>query len=790
MEAFGSSPEYLEKFDGLGSEQQVSRLYQNLFDREPEADGLAYWAGKLDRGELPLSHIAVAVAEGAQGSDRAALDNTVIRFNAPSLTLAEALDLEDLPAHFTLDPAALADGGTVAVAEAETILAEVSALVEQAANADELAVDALFEWRVLDSAEAVLAAVEPGIPAHVAGAREVRVTDSEVSQQQLEALEELDNFVPGDLAPAPDPAFFDVVAVGEAEVDADATASVSVEVANSGDEAGTQDVVLTISDGSVTQTLTEADVTLAGGAITSVTFTVDPDALGLAPGDYDLTAATEDASETRADALSVAAATPSPELSIDSVMFAPEQPPVDEDFAFQISMTESADVAPENLQLTFAIPGVTSQTFNLSPFQGESVSFTPGADAIDQPGDHDALFTLDADNAEPVEFEKELVILADDEASIVVDALDVSDSSQLEPDDIFNVNVSLAEIAGNDVSNLSVQLVIEDAGIDLALDADDLDANGSIEVESNDLSIDQAGFYEAEIHISADNARDVSATTGFTVTTTPHDAVEIADGLELLWTEDTDLFPFSAIGQVQVQHEGSSGFSAGSGVMISPQHIMTNHHVLQGSSSLTEIEEINFFNGLSGSVQESLANDAFTSGGTELDNGLWSLEGDIEAFSSAADDIAIVRLDEAIDNLTNGHFDWFWNESGGSRDLTGEDVMWAGYPVQDMEQDDPSTNDTYFHQWQAFGTIDEYADDDGQLMLSDSLMGRSGASGSPLFRETSDGAELLGLYTGRIDAGGGDQTPVASTITPEVHDWALAIVQSDGFFTDIDTAMG
>ncbi|MCG6659768.1 DUF4214 domain-containing protein [Halomonas campisalis] len=789
IEAFGNSQEYVELYGSLNSEQQVAKLYQNLFNRDPEAEGLAYWSGKLESGELALSQIAFTVAEGARGIDRQALEETVTQFNTPLLTLAEALDLEELPASFTLDPAAPVDDGTVTVAEAQAALAEVTAVVEHAENTDELTSGDLFQWSVEDSADTILAAVDADIPAHMSGADEVRVTESEVPRDQLEALQKLDNFVM-DEDMLPDPAFFDVTSIGEASVNADATTTVTVEVANTGDETGTQDVVLTLSDGTLMETLTESDVTIAGGEATSVEFTIDAAAQGLDAGDYDLGVATDDTSETRASGLSVAAVTPSPELSIDDVTFNPEQPFVDEDFTFQITMTESEDVEPENLQLTFGVPGVTSRTYHLSPFQGDSVAFTLDADAIDQAGNFDAQFMLDADNADPVEFQRELAILAG-EASVIVESIEVSDSAQLEPDEFFNVTVDLAEVAGNDVNNLSVQLVIEDAGINVALDADALNANGLVQVESGDLSIDEAGFYEAEIHINADNASEVSATTGFTITTMPHDEVVIADGLELLWADDTDPFPFSAIGQVQVKHEGSDSFSAGSGVMISPQHIMTNHHVLQGSNSLEEIEEINFFNGLNGSVQERFADGAFLSGDTELDDGIWSLEGDIQQFNTAADDIAIVRLDEAIDDLTNGYFDLFWNEGGGDRDLTGEDAMWAGYPVQGMEQNDPATNDPDFFQWQAFGTIDEYEDDDGQLVLSDSLMGRSGASGSPLFRKMDDdGAELLGLYTGRIDSGGSDQTPVAATITPDVYDWALAIMQSDGFFTDIDMAMG
>ncbi|WP_404298046.1 BspA family leucine-rich repeat surface protein [Halomonas sp.] len=201
IEAFGNSQEYVEQYGSWTSERQVTNLYQNLFDRNPEAEGLSYWSAKLDSRELELSQIVFTLTQAARGTDKEALEETVTRLNLPTLTLLEALDLNELPSRFSLEATSPVDRGTVTVAEAESAVADVTALIQQAENSDELTLNALFNWELLDTADAVLAAVEAGAPEHVAGATEVRVTDSEVPQDQLDTLLALDNFAQGDQIP-------------------------------------------------------------------------------------------------------------------------------------------------------------------------------------------------------------------------------------------------------------------------------------------------------------------------------------------------------------------------------------------------------------------------------------------------------------------------------------------------------------------------------------------------------------------------------------------------------------
>ena len=55
--------------------EYVTAIYNNLFGRAPEADGLAYWVGKLDDGTDKKESMIAAFINGASPADKAVLDN-------------------------------------------------------------------------------------------------------------------------------------------------------------------------------------------------------------------------------------------------------------------------------------------------------------------------------------------------------------------------------------------------------------------------------------------------------------------------------------------------------------------------------------------------------------------------------------------------------------------------------------------------------------------------------------------------------------------------------------------
>jgi len=66
IESFGNSDEYRDRYSGLSSETLVNNIFLQLFGRNADAGGLAFYTEKLDSGELTLASIALNIADGVQ----------------------------------------------------------------------------------------------------------------------------------------------------------------------------------------------------------------------------------------------------------------------------------------------------------------------------------------------------------------------------------------------------------------------------------------------------------------------------------------------------------------------------------------------------------------------------------------------------------------------------------------------------------------------------------------------------------------------------------------------------
>ena len=71
---FSPSAEYTSNFEGKSNAQIVDQLYQNIFGREAEADGLISWATKLTDGSMTVAELALQLSFSAQGTDAAVVD--------------------------------------------------------------------------------------------------------------------------------------------------------------------------------------------------------------------------------------------------------------------------------------------------------------------------------------------------------------------------------------------------------------------------------------------------------------------------------------------------------------------------------------------------------------------------------------------------------------------------------------------------------------------------------------------------------------------------------------------
>jgi hypothetical protein len=71
---FSPSAEYTTNFAGQSNSQIVNQLYQNIFGRTAEAEGLISWATKLTDGSMTVATLALQLSYSAQGTDLAVVD--------------------------------------------------------------------------------------------------------------------------------------------------------------------------------------------------------------------------------------------------------------------------------------------------------------------------------------------------------------------------------------------------------------------------------------------------------------------------------------------------------------------------------------------------------------------------------------------------------------------------------------------------------------------------------------------------------------------------------------------
>lgn len=64
---FAASSEFQSKYGSKTNQQFVTLIYQNIFDRDPDAGGLAYWTNKLDTKQKTRGDVMVNFSESSEG---------------------------------------------------------------------------------------------------------------------------------------------------------------------------------------------------------------------------------------------------------------------------------------------------------------------------------------------------------------------------------------------------------------------------------------------------------------------------------------------------------------------------------------------------------------------------------------------------------------------------------------------------------------------------------------------------------------------------------------------------
>ena len=94
-QAFAASEEAAIRFGGADTEARIAQIYQNLFKRAPDSDGLAFWTKAIAQGDMSMADAALYIARGAQQADAGLLalrEQAVERFTAKVAASGVAYD--------------------------------------------------------------------------------------------------------------------------------------------------------------------------------------------------------------------------------------------------------------------------------------------------------------------------------------------------------------------------------------------------------------------------------------------------------------------------------------------------------------------------------------------------------------------------------------------------------------------------------------------------------------------------------------------------------------------------
>lgn len=88
-----STAEYQERFAGLNNVQIVTLIYQELFGRDPDAAGLAFFVAALNSGTQNINTIAINILDGAQGDDALVVANKIEAANLFTAEVDTAVEI-------------------------------------------------------------------------------------------------------------------------------------------------------------------------------------------------------------------------------------------------------------------------------------------------------------------------------------------------------------------------------------------------------------------------------------------------------------------------------------------------------------------------------------------------------------------------------------------------------------------------------------------------------------------------------------------------------------------------
>jgi hypothetical protein len=117
IDAFGNSAEANDLFGGMSTADMLNTLYNQIFGRDADPEGLAFYTAELDAGRMTPASIALNIIDGAQGGDATIVANKVAVAN----DFTNALDTVEEQAAYNADSAATVRSMLATVGESTNV---------------------------------------------------------------------------------------------------------------------------------------------------------------------------------------------------------------------------------------------------------------------------------------------------------------------------------------------------------------------------------------------------------------------------------------------------------------------------------------------------------------------------------------------------------------------------------------------------------------------------------------------------------------------------------------------
>lgn len=91
---FTLSEEYKAQYNGLTTTQLVAKVYQNVLGRAADADGLAFWAGEVNKGVIKADTLVKTMISSLGAIDQLTIDNKVAAANAYTIAAGDKYSVE------------------------------------------------------------------------------------------------------------------------------------------------------------------------------------------------------------------------------------------------------------------------------------------------------------------------------------------------------------------------------------------------------------------------------------------------------------------------------------------------------------------------------------------------------------------------------------------------------------------------------------------------------------------------------------------------------------------------